>query len=164
MLSIKDLAQQVFEELQSPTDLSVSSIAFWMVTNIGQLNNMIGKSYGVTSEGTDITPLLGYGEKAIYKQLYVIHFYSSKIRENLGASAINSAIEVDNFGTRVRLQNKNEVAKSWLTLKKQAQDDLDKQIKDYNKNQFSPVQIAGDDTTYSTNGGLSNSLTSDSIY
>ena len=40
-----DIADQLYRELSSPTDLSIPAISYWLRTNLGGLNNHINTCY-----------------------------------------------------------------------------------------------------------------------
>jgi hypothetical protein len=44
---IVDVADEIYRELGEPNDLSLSSIAFWLRTNIGDLNILINKKFKI---------------------------------------------------------------------------------------------------------------------
>lgn len=162
-MKIIEIAQEIYiSSLNSPSDLSVSSISFWLRENIGLLNNDLAIKLTIGADA-QLSRNLTETEKAIYKLLYLDNYYSQKIRENLGASGTDAVVEISNFGTNVRKISKNEVAKSWLMLKKANKEQLDEQVRSYNINDIRPVQCVGDDTTYSLAGGLSNTNASDVV-
>lgn len=162
-MKVIELAQEIFtSSLNSPTDIGVSNISFWLRENIGKLNNVIAKDFSVDANA-QISPDLNNKEIAIFKLLYLLAYYDMQIRNSLGASSVNMTVEISDFGTTVRQVNRNELAKTWLQLRKAAKEELDGQVRDYNINQVKPMQVAGDDTTWSTNGGLTNSITDSSI-
>ena len=48
-MKVVDLADEIYRELGSPSDISIAPIAFWCRTNIGALNNSIMSEYVVDS-------------------------------------------------------------------------------------------------------------------
>ena len=80
------------------------------------------------------------------KKLYNIHYYNLKIRSSLGAAAKDSVLEVTADGATVRKINRNETGKVYLSIKKLEQDELNKEIANYNIGKSKPSQVAGDDT------------------
>lgn len=147
-MKVIDLGDELYRELNRPSELSVAAIAFWFQTNIGLLNETLGSSYSLnttTLEVTDGTNNIDIDTAAIFKKLYFIHYYDLKIRENLGASSVSSLLEVGSDGATVRKVNKNEIAKTYIQLRKQTREELDDLIHTRSFGLISPVQVAGSD-------------------
>lgn len=152
-MKVIDLGDELYRELNRPSELSVAAIAFWFQTNIGLLNETLGSSYSLnttTLEVTDGTNNIDIDTAAIFKKLYFIHYYDLKIRENLGASSVSSLLEVGSDGATVRKVNKNEIAKTYIQLRKQTREELDDLIHTRSFGAVSPVQIAGNDNVPET--------------
>jgi hypothetical protein len=144
-ITILDVAQEIFHDLFEPTDISVGSITFWLRANFGELNNRIGTSYELDGDAMEITPALNVESKAILKKLYHVHYLDKQIRDNLGASGTQSVIEVDEFGSKVRMTNKTETAKTYTALRKEIAEELKGLIISYKSNSVTPLQVSGDD-------------------
>jgi hypothetical protein len=147
---IVDLANELYDELGEPVDISIPSIAYWLRSNIGDLNIMINKKFyidettlEITSEDTD---LFGNVEKSIFKMIYSIHYYERLFRNALYAATQDSVISISDEGSSVTKINKNELAKNYAALRKQINDELNILTKNYNLNEAKPLQVAGDDT------------------
>jgi hypothetical protein len=147
---IVDLATELYDELGEPVDVSIPSIAYWLRSNIGDLNIMINKKFyidettlEITSEDTD---LFGNVEKSIFKMIYSIHYYERLFRNALYAATQDSVISISDEGSSVTKINKNELAKNYASLRKQINDELNVLTKNYNLNEAKPLQVAGDDT------------------
>ena len=149
---IVDIADEIYRELGEPTDLSLSSIAFWLRTNIGDLNILINKKFYITDDTLEIGIEADSGdefkdiEKSIFKMIYSMHYYERLFRNALGAASTDSTIEIDQNGFRAKRVNKNELAKTYSDLRKQIADELQVLTKNYNLNEARPLQVAGDDT------------------
>jgi hypothetical protein len=146
MNTVIDIAQEIYHELFEPSDISIGSIIFWLRANIGELNTRIVGSYALDTELMNITPELSDEAKAIFKKMYQLHYTNKQIRDNLGASGIQSVIEVDEFGSKVKMTNKTETAKTYVVLRKEIVIELDRMINDFRSNEASPRQVCGDDT------------------
>ena len=157
-MKVVDIADEVYRELGSPADLSIPAIAFWLRTNIGSLNNHINTSFVINStsyeieqdttnsEGTAVTLEIAEEEKSIFKKMYMIHYYDTKIRANIISISSDSVISVTDDGSSVTKINKNEVSKMLGGIKKQEFEELKNLINQYNLNKAAPLQVAGDDT------------------
>lgn len=152
MATITNISDELFRELNQPSELSIAAIAFWLQTNIGLLNTELGTSYTLSDakEIVDGTTEIDINTAAIYKKLYLIHYYDRKIQENLGASSVSSLLEVGSDGATVRKVNKNEIAKTYVSMRKQAREELDTLINARNFGLISPVQVAGNDNVPET--------------
>jgi len=149
---IVDIADEIYRELGEPSDLNIASIAFWLRTNIGDLNILINKKFYITDDTLEIGIEADSGdefkdiEKSIFKMIYNMHYYERLFRNALGAASTDSTIEIDQNGFRAKRVNKNELAKTYSELRKQIADELQVLTKNYNLNEARPLQVAGDDT------------------
>ena len=148
---IVDVADEIYRELGEPSDLNIASIAFWLRTNIGDLNILINKKFYIIDSTLEIGIEEGSGdefkdiEKSIFKMIYSMHYYERLFRNALGAASTDSTIEIDQNGFRAKRVNKNELAKTYSDLRKQIADELQVLTKNYNLNEAKPLQVAGDD-------------------
>jgi len=153
-MKVVDIADEIYRDLGSPTDLSIAAISFWVRSHIGDLNNHIHTSYGINETTYEIEQeidgsqvVITSSESSILKKMYIVHYYDIKIRYNVGAAATDTVIEVSDGGSSVRKINKNEVIKSLTSLKRQEYEELQKLISGYKISKSAPRQVAGDDTT-----------------
>ena len=125
-------AYQVWQELGSPTIISVGWISGWFYNNIGKLDNSLNLcSTGVT--GT-FNPPLGPLEWDIFKTLYKINYYDRMILNSLGAGAASPWVMLQDDVSKIQRTSPNEFAKTYLALKKQSVEDLKEMIWLYERN------------------------------
>jgi len=147
---IVDIADELFRELGEPDDISVPSIAFWLRTNIGSLNVLLNKPYTINQSSLEVedtsTDPFGINEKVIFKKLYTIHYYDRQLRKTLGSVNLDSVVSISDEGSSVTKVNKNELSKTFASIKKQEMLELYDMLKAYSINEITPLQVAGDDT------------------
>lgn len=146
---IVDIADEIYRELGEPSVINIASIAFWLRTNIGDLNILINKKYTINETTLEIEENgdeFGNIEKSIFKMIYSIHYYERLFRNALGAASTDSVLEINQNGFSARKINKNELAKTYAELRRQINDELTVLTKNYNLNEAKPLQVAGDDT------------------
>jgi len=147
---IVDISDELFNELGEPDQISIPSIAFWLRTNIGDLNILINKKFYIDETTLEIasedTDTFGNIEKSIFKMLYAIHYYERLFRNALYAATQDSVVSISDEGSSVTKINKNELAKNYASLRKQINDELMVLTKNYNINEAKPLQVAGDDS------------------
>jgi hypothetical protein len=149
---IVDVADEVYRELGEPSDISIASVAYWLRTNIGKLNVLLGKPYLISDTNLEIYSSdetkdpFGINEKTIFKKIYTVYYYERLFRNALGAASTDSTIEIDQNGFRAKRVNKNELAKTYSDLKKQSDEALKMLLDKYELNAVTPLQVAGDDT------------------
>ena len=85
-------------------------------------------------------------EASILKKMYIVHYYDQQIRSTVGAASTDPVVEVASDGSRVRKINKNELSKTYISLKKEEYRELTDLVNAYKLRKASPVQVAGDDT------------------
>lgn len=144
-MKVVDIADEIYRELSYPNDISIPVIGFWLRTNIGSLNNLIDTSFLLNNSNLEISPMPSLEEKSIFKKMYLIHYYDILIRSVLGAAAVDSVLEVTADGATVRKINKNEVSKTYLSLRRDHVEELSALVTYFKQNKFTPIQVAGDD-------------------
>ena len=184
-MKIVDIADEIFRELGEPSTISIPAIAFWIRSNVGELNNRINTTFKIVDYGADAyefsgsfvspayepqafneaTGALGLSidsnkgstsipvivsiqaeEASVLKKMYIVHYYDQQIRSTVGAASSDPVVEVASDGSRVRKINKNELSKTYLSLKREEYNELTDLINSYKLRKSSPVQVAGDDT------------------
>ena len=164
MSDIGDLATSIWDnEFGDATGAAmrtaeISSISGWLGANIGLLNTWIYSSYSGNSAG-NILPAGTFKleEQDIYTQLYLKHFYEKKGRNVL--RGIDGSLNNDIDWVRLRegdslivRNNKTDVAKLYLSLAKEAEEELKDLTHYYNSYKSPPRQVAGDDGNTSRSG------------
>jgi len=146
---IVDIADELYREMGEPSDLSIASVAYWLRTNIGDLNVLINKKYFINETTLEISvpegDSFGTTEKSIFKMIFSMHYYERLFRNALGAASVDSVVSVTDDGSTVVKINKNEIAKNYAQLRKQIVDELNMLTKNYNLNEAKPIQVVGDD-------------------
>ena len=165
-MKVVDIADEIYRDLASPSDLSIAAVSFWLRSHIGDLNNYINTAYTINDATLEIQQTkadstvenIGTNEAAVLKKMYMVHYYDVKIRYNIGAAATDTVIEVSDGGSSVRKINKNEIIKSLSSIKRQEYNELQKLIHGFKISKSEPRQVAGDDTVkgdYDSNNGVS---------
>jgi len=153
--------------LTEPSTLSIPAIAYWVRSNVGELNNYLNTSFRVSYDDFEISEqveqsgrqpasynssvdnenlALKFEEKAVLKKMYNVHYYDQQLRSTLGAASNDPVVEVVSDGSKVRKINKNELSKTYASLKRQEYEELTDMINAYKLRLSAPVQVAGDDT------------------
>ena len=152
-MKVVDLADEIYRELGSPSDISIAPIAFWCRTNLGALNNAIMSEYEVDSSTLEIheakdgtNTAIGLREGAIFKKMYLIHYYDLKIISTLTAASTDSAVELESDGSRIRKLDKTQQSNAYIRIKALEIELLNKMITAYKISSTSPLQVAGDDS------------------
>jgi len=148
-MKVVDIADELFRELNEPSDLSIASIAFWLKTNVGNLNTLICTELEintsgeiVTSDGTEIT----LEEANVFKQMYNVYWATRETRKHLGASGTEVVLSVDSDGHSVRRANKTTLGSEFRQLAKDESEKLAKLVEALSLGKTLPRQVAGDDT------------------
>jgi len=155
-MKIVDIADEIFRELNQPSEVSIPQIAFWIRVNVGTLNNTINSCYTIDTSTLEISPDPGLEEKSILKKLYTVHYYDLKVRSALGAASTDAIVEVTADGATVRKLNRNQTSQLFLTLKKQEVEEYNRLVASYKLSKSTPIQVAGDDTVAGIESPTSN--------
>jgi len=133
-------------------DIYEFSGSFINASNEPQAFNEAAGALGLSVSGNDGTSssptivAIQPEESSILKKMYVVHYYDQQIRSTVGAASTDPIVEVASDGSRVRKINKNELSKTYISLKKEEYSELIDLINAYKLRKASPVQVAGDDT------------------
>jgi len=146
-MKVVDIAQEIYFDLNSPSDLSLAAISFWIRANIGNLNNTIFSSFIINDsyEITESDAEININAVAILKKMYMVHRYAVIIRSKITEVSANDVVEIQDQDTRVRRIDKNQLIRSISAEKKQEEEELRFLISNYRANKSSPGQVIGDD-------------------
>lgn len=149
-MKVADIANKFYTDLDSPSDLSLVAISFWIRNNLGALNSRILTSYSIQDDDLEIEDEnnneITEDAVSVYFQMYLVHYYDKKYRSNLTTMSNNMLISVKDNARSVTYTNRNEIGKTILQAKKQAEDELNKLVSGYKFKLSVPRQVIGDDT------------------
>ncbi len=150
MITITDIADELWRDLGTPPETQIPYISFWLRANIGKLDNLIFKNFSIdssTQEIIDIVDLQIFGdkEKDIYKEIFKVKYYESQVNKFLYAGQFNLITQTTEGDSTIKRQTKNDLAKTMLLLQKEANDRLIYLAHLYKYNQSTPSQVTGDD-------------------
>ena len=150
-MKVVDIAQEIYFDLNSPSDLSIAAVAFWVRTNVGALNSLLFSSFVVNEttyeivDSADNTIEIDINAVAILKKMYIVHRYAVIIRSKLTSIDSDDVIEVTHNDTKVKKLDKNQIIKTVSAEKKQEEEALKLLISAYRGMKFVPGQGVGDD-------------------
>lgn len=139
-MNVIDLADQCYRELDSPDDIGIPNIVFFLTSNLPQLNVLLGTGYSLDNN-QQIFPELGESEATILKYLYLIYYYNRLTKSNLQASAYDWS-EIVEGDSNIRRVSRNEVAKTYIQLKKALEDRFNRLIFLYKQAQSIPISLS----------------------
>ncbi len=137
---VTDIAQFIFGELGSPTDLSVSSIQSRLVSNpyLGTLNNLIVTCFsGVSGQ---ISPEMTPDQQAIYSLLYQRDWYTTKLNQVLQGYG-TSFTTLQEGDSRISRSSTADVARVYRDMQKQLNDQLIFLVNSYRQNEGQPSSV-----------------------
>jgi hypothetical protein len=131
---IQGLSIQTWEEVGSPTAPSSAYIFAWYksAAGVGKLNNTLNTCFSIVSGS--FSPEIGMDELAIYKELYKISYYDLKVSQATNSAISDSWLELNDDVSSIKRHNKNEVAKTIMSLRKDSYDTLKDMIFSYQQN------------------------------
>jgi hypothetical protein len=148
MSAISGLATKIFQtEFESDTGaVPRSYIQAWLESNLGLLNTRINTSYSGVSAELDLE------SSAIYKEMYMSHYYRKQSRNALRGLVGNSdgadVLSIRDGNSSVSFVNKNEVSKVYKSLADDCDSKVEKLAHQYNMYQSEPLQLGGIETSY----------------
>lgn len=157
-MKVADIASEFYMEWGSPTDMSISSVSYWVRGNVGQLNNAINTHFYIDTSSKEILRInpddpnqteiieIGIEEKDVLKAIWQVYFMDWQIRKNLISYTSSSVIEVTEDGNTVRVASPTEIGRNLYTFRKAGSDALVMAINQYKISKATPRQVTGDDT------------------
>lgn len=174
MIKIVDMADEVWRDLGMPPERPIPYIATWFRNNIGLLNVAISTNFWISRitqeiinkyyQNQNFTPYTGIQcsgitgwvnycentcfhneEKNIFQEIYKVKYYEDFINRLLYSAQYDTIIEVEEGDSHVRKLTKNDLAKSYIILKKEAADRLRDLTMLYKFNKAVAQQVTGDD-------------------
>lgn len=148
----------VYYDLGEPSNYTPARLWAWFLdnANLGKLNNLIGTQVSGQSLKDDSNIVTGYAispvptndQLAVYKMLFDYEYYKNEARYAASSSMVvgDDWVNLKEGDSSISRINKNEVAKNFRALAKDAKEDLDKAVKMYLKYNSIPDQVVGDDT------------------
>jgi len=146
--SVQDMADEIFgNEFEYDSGYAqFYYISGWLANNVGLLNTKIFSEYSVCNDKFYPTGGFRQEERSIYKQMYLYEFYTKKTRQVLRGIDNNvDFITLKEGDTTITRVNRNEIAKTYKSLAKDAQEEMEKLVSAYNIYQARPLQVAGED-------------------
>ena len=153
-MTVTDIANEIYLEWGEPNDISIPSISYYLIHNIGKLNIRIDSCYEIVNE--EISPELGETQKQIYKKIYEVEYLKRRVNNALGAASLSSVQTIKDGARTVTKFNKNEIAKTYLSAQKDAAEELTQLVLGYKANNADPRESrVVDDEGYYTDSGAS---------
>jgi hypothetical protein len=149
-MKVVDIAQEIYFDLNSPSDLSLAAIAFWIRANVGRLNSIVFSNFKLNDSYEIVDSDNGDAEidinaAAILKKMYIVHRYSVIIRSKLTAIDSDDIVEVTDQDQKVRKLDKTQIIRAVTAEKKIEEEELQKLINAYRTKKSAPVHVVGDD-------------------
>lgn len=151
-MTISDIANEIWIELENPNGPTVPFISTWLRNKIGELNTILGKCYSILPVTLEIEPEFGEEEKSIFKKMYFVDYWRDSAKKALSAAGYvgNGTagigwVSLREGDSQIVRANPNEVAKIYRGFMQDEQKELNQLINFYKLN-IGPSQIAGNDT------------------
>lgn len=139
-VQIQKLSEQIHEELSSPSGISQTFIADWLINNVGQVNNVLGTNYtGVEFSG--VNPSISGCDLPMFGLLFEDYYLGRIIKQNIGASAYVTDIR-DSDGSSIKVVSKTDIAKVAQTDRKAIRDQIKDFVNSYKINKGIVGQVA----------------------
>lgn len=148
--SIAALANQIYQDIGSPTALSVTFISGWITNSggmIGSLNNKLSTNFWISGDEPCIVGGFG-GEEAVIANLdFKTDYYGNQSRSVLtgGGSMWTSISEGD---TKISRSDVVNVSKQYLQMQKDSRETLRLAIQDWKRSHIG-IEIVDAEQTYS---------------
>lgn len=138
---ITDTANQIWIDLGSPTDMSVSYIQSKLSSGafLGRLNVLLGTCY--TLVNGDIVPALGLAEQGLYAMLFQVDYYTRKVNQLANGLGGNTVVSLAEDDRRIVFVNTVDKMRLYRDMQKQLMDQLDKDISAYRNDALSPQDV-----------------------
>lgn len=148
-MTVVDLASDTYKyDLNEPSDLSVAFIAQWYRAHVGDLNNFLNNGY-IINDSQEIVDgdgaTIDTDAAAIFKKLFEIGYNKRQSRAFLGAAGVDSITVIQQDGIVTRGVDRNQIAKSYNQLYKEAKAEFTKLLNNYRFKGSAPKHVESDD-------------------
>ena len=84
-MKVVDIAQEIYFDLNSPSDLSIAALSYWLRSNVGRLNSLVFVNFSINDsyeivDGDNDSEEIDINGAAILKKMYMINRYAVIIR------------------------------------------------------------------------------------
>ena len=122
-MKVVDIANDIYLDSGSPTYTSIPAIAYWIRAKTGWLNVTLFEDFTVNPNAeiyNDDGSEISQEAVSVIKQLYKVYDLEVQIRSMMNAMAADGIIKVEDHlgGTSYTRLNRNEIAKTLITLRK----------------------------------------------
>lgn len=156
MNQIGNLAASIYDtefgyaDTELAREREIVAISGWLNANEGLLNVLIYTQYSGGNPGMQLE------EQEIFKQLYLSKYYRKSSRDVLRVITTDAMdwTRLSEGDTTIQRTNKNETAKTYISLAKEADERIKDLVYSYNLYQARPLQVAGADGGYATGSGM----------
>lgn len=107
---------------------------------------------GISGVVSGFVPTLSGVEKDMYKLMFLQRYYNRAANANLGAASYDGVLELQEFDSRIRRTNKNDIAKTYKELAAAAKEQLDWLLYFYRQGKSPPRGVFGDDVIQELSG------------
>lgn len=130
-MKVVDIADMAFRQIEpQDSSFSISSIAFWIRTNLGQFSDLIQTPI-VEGDDFELNPTLTNSQCDLMKSFFFIYYYRRKVMQNLGAAAMNSFSQIKEGDRTVMRTSKTSIAQIWKSLLNDAVLQFNNQLASY---------------------------------
>ena len=140
-LTLAAIAAEIQNELSEDSSLSVLYLTTWLRDNIGRLNAAIGTSFKIDVDTLEISENLSEDQKVIFKSIYYCQYYSNMANKNLGATGF-AWVSIEEGDSKIRRASKTDIAKAFIGMAKDCQENLNKMIFYYKMNKALPSSLS----------------------
>ena len=142
-MNISDIATEIYQEINQPSDVSASTIIYWLASNIGILNLTIDTNFIVNVDNST-TPDMGETEKAIFKLLYERYYYNKQLSTALATASYGNPgaiVSVVEGNKAIKLVNGGEIAKTYQSVVSGLTSTLNALVQAYKMNANVPLEV-----------------------
>lgn len=140
-LTLAAIAAEIKNELSEDSSLTIIYLTTWLRDNIGRLNNAVNTSYTVDVDTLELSGNLTEDQKVIFKNIYFCQYYSNMANKNLGATGF-AWVSIEEGDSKIRRASKTDIAKAFMGMAKDCQENLNKMIFYYKMNKALPSSLS----------------------
>lgn len=139
-MNLTQLSDTIVREISDDETVSIPRVAFYLRSQVGNLNVLINTSFTIDSTTLEFSPDLTDDEAAILKEIYWIYYWNRKFQESLGSSGY-TVVEVKEGDSSVRRTARTEFAKLYMQAKKEHQTLLNNMVDLYKRNRAITMNV-----------------------
>lgn len=129
-MTVDEIADEIYRELDFPSDLTRADISYWLGSNLSKLNIFLQSDYNLNLDEVTFETALPLEVKDIFKQIYIVGYYDLRIVQSL-VLAEDGFLEITSDDSSLSFSDATSNTRAFIYEKRNALDRLKQMVFKY---------------------------------